>query len=234
MSTSTKNYLKPDYEQKQTFIAWLTQNRARLAQDIANLNISVTVDDWLNLLQIALDHRRDLAVILQTHPISLPILSTLFGITIAHLPTSDSNLVRTLFYLQNQVIAVTHQPARVLNTTTNFNETQHRLVEVSTLYTLFQEIVSILNLDELLDHLVKTLHDIIDCRACVIFLQDDTRQYLDIQVASGLNPHWEKTARLKRLGKEQPVRRSSKKRQFIFQILSKILSSSFLTKLFAL
>jgi len=75
-------------------------------------------------------------------------------------------------------------------------ETQKRLAEVSSFYTLSQKIISSLDLDELLDHLVHTIRQVVDCRACVIFLFDETKQYLEIKAAAGLRPEWRETARL--------------------------------------
>ena len=79
----------------------------------------------------------------------------------------------------------------------NLQVTQKRLAEVSAFYTLFQEIISTLHLEDLLDHLVDTLRQTVDCRACVIFLLDETEQYLEIKAASGLKPKWKEAARLK-------------------------------------
>ena len=73
---------------------------------------------------------------------------------------------------------------------------RNRLAEVSTLFTLSQKIASTLNLNEVLDHLVHTIREVADCRACVIFLLDETGQYLEIKAAAGLKLRWKRAARL--------------------------------------
>ncbi len=93
--------------------------------------------------------------------------------------------------------ALANQAAIVIERTALFYEIQNRLNEVSTFYTLSQQIVSNLDLDELLNHLVTTLRQIADCRACVIFLLDEDQALLEIKAAAGLKALWAKTARLK-------------------------------------
>lgn len=75
-------------------------------------------------------------------------------------------------------------------------QTQQRLAEVSTLYTLSQQITSTLKLDKLLDTIVKALRQVVDCRACALFLVDDANQFLEIRAASGLKARWKENARL--------------------------------------
>lgn len=79
-----------------------------------------------------------------------------------------------------------------------FLQTRQRLTEVSTLYTLSRQVISAssLNLDELLNNVVKTIRRIVNCRACVLFLLDEKKEYLEIKAASGLKTHWQKMARL--------------------------------------
>ena len=92
--------------------------------------------------------------------------------------------------------ALARQTAIAIERSELFHELRTRLAEVSTLYTLSQKIISTLNLDELLKNLVSTIREIVDCRACVIFLLDEDQAFLEIKAASGLKPHWEKRARL--------------------------------------
>ena len=92
--------------------------------------------------------------------------------------------------------ALARQTAIAIERSELFYELRTRLAEVSTFYTLSQKIISTLNLEELLKNLVSTIREIVDCRACVIFLLDETEAFLEIKAASGLKPHWEKRARL--------------------------------------
>ncbi len=75
-------------------------------------------------------------------------------------------------------------------------QTQQRLAEVSTLYTLSQQITSTLKLDKLLDIIVTTLRQVVDCRACALFLVNNNNQFLEIKAASGLKARWKENARL--------------------------------------
>ncbi|MEM7028592.1 MAG: ATP-binding protein [Chloroflexota bacterium] len=88
-------------------------------------------------------------------------------------------------------------PGKAPDTGLTLQETQRQLADVSSFYTLFQKIVSILNIEELLDNLVDSIRQIVDCRACVIFLLDQSEQFLEIKAASGLKPKWKEQARLK-------------------------------------
>ncbi len=80
-----------------------------------------------------------------------------------------------------------------------FDETRQRLNEVSTLYTLAQEISGKLDLQVVLDTIVVSLRQVIGCRGCCIFLLDQNGQQLEIKAADGLKPHWREIAKL-RLG----------------------------------
>jgi len=79
-----------------------------------------------------------------------------------------------------------------------FRQTRQRLTEVSTLFTLSQQIIasSALRHEELLESIVTIMREIVDCRACVLFLLDETKEYLEIKAASGLKTQWKKSARL--------------------------------------
>lgn len=94
--------------------------------------------------------------------------------------------------------ALASQATIAIGQITLFQQTQQRLTEVSTLYTLSRQIISAtsLNLAELLKNLVNTIKQIVNCRACVLFLLDEKREFLEIKAASGLKKHWETSARL--------------------------------------
>jgi signal transduction histidine kinase len=78
-----------------------------------------------------------------------------------------------------------------------YEETERRLAEVSTLYTLAQRMTSSLDLNQMLDSLVVILRRVIDCRGCCIFLLDEHSGLLEIRAASGLKPKWQREAKLR-------------------------------------
>lgn len=77
-----------------------------------------------------------------------------------------------------------------------FDEMVNRLNEVSMLYTMAQQIASTLNLDEVLNSVVKSMREVTGCRACTIFLLDEQEKQLEVRAADGLKPHWRKMAKL--------------------------------------
>ena len=76
-------------------------------------------------------------------------------------------------------------------------ETVARLAEVSTLYTLAKQITSSLSMSLVLDSIVSILRMTLDCRACSIFLIDPTKEYLQLEAASGPSVAWKGIARLR-------------------------------------
>ncbi len=98
-----------------------------------------------------------------------------------------------LFVLQalGDQVAVAIENARL------FNETQQRLAEVSTLYTVAQQTTTSLDLNEVLENIVSIIKRVLACRGCCIFLVDQETQELSIRAASGLSDKWRDEARLK-------------------------------------
>ncbi len=94
--------------------------------------------------------------------------------------------------------ALTNQASIIFNQLDLLQTTQERLMEVSTLYSLSRQIISTspLKLSQLLDNIVTTVKQIVDCRACVLFLLDETGKYLEIKAATGIKKKWQETARL--------------------------------------
>lgn len=78
-----------------------------------------------------------------------------------------------------------------------FDQTIQRLSEMSLLYTMAQKISSSLDLEDVLNMIVVSLRQAIGCRACCIFLLDDSGQQLEIKAADGLKPRWREIAKLK-------------------------------------
>ncbi|MBN1991528.1 MAG: GAF domain-containing protein [Anaerolineae bacterium] len=77
-----------------------------------------------------------------------------------------------------------------------FEETHQRLSEVSTLYTMAQDIAGNLDLQTVLDSIVTSLRRVTGCRGCCIFLLDQDEQKLEIKAADGLKPQWREMAKL--------------------------------------
>ncbi len=76
-------------------------------------------------------------------------------------------------------------------------ETVAHLAEVSTLYTLSTQITSSLSTTSVLESIVSILRMTLDCRACSIFLINATKDYLQLEVASGPSVAWKGVARLR-------------------------------------
>ncbi|MGD9145995.1 MAG: GAF domain-containing protein [Anaerolineae bacterium] len=76
-------------------------------------------------------------------------------------------------------------------------ETVARLAEVSTLYTLSTQITSSLSLTSVLNSIVSILRMTLDCRACSIFLLDPTKEFLQLEAASGPSVAWKGIARMR-------------------------------------
>ena len=89
------------------------------------------------------------------------------------------------------------QTALVVEQSQLYDETLHRLGEVSMLYTMAQQIASSLDLEDVLNTIVTSLREVIGCRACCIFLLDESDGYLEIKAANGLKPQWRESAKLK-------------------------------------
>ncbi len=98
-----------------------------------------------------------------------------------------------LFVLQ----ALGDQVAVALENARLFDETQQRLAEVSTLYTVAQQTTTSLDLNEVLETIVSIIKQVLACRGCCIFLVDQEQQELSVRAASGLSEKWRDEARLK-------------------------------------
>ncbi len=61
---------------------------------------------------------------------------------------------------------------------------------------LANEIATNLELDEVLDAIVRAIRRALGCRGCCIFLLDETSQALEIKAAAGLKPQWREAAHL--------------------------------------
>jgi len=76
-------------------------------------------------------------------------------------------------------------------------ETKQRLKEVSTLYDLAGQVATSLDLNEVLEAIVKRFREIFQCRAACIFLLNEDTGFLEIRASSGIAAQWIKEARMK-------------------------------------
>jgi signal transduction histidine kinase len=78
-------------------------------------------------------------------------------------------------------------------------EAKAQLAEVSALYQLAQRINTSLNIQEVLDSIVWSLKQTMECRGCSIALLDPVHNVLEIRTAAGVEGKWERDFKL-RLG----------------------------------
>jgi signal transduction histidine kinase len=93
--------------------------------------------------------------------------------------------------------ALAGQLAVIIENARLYEETQQRLAEVSTLYSFAQKLTTSLDLDEVLDSIVSTLKEVLDCRGVSIALLVPESQLLEIRAAAGLQAKWKQAAKLK-------------------------------------
>ena len=79
-------------------------------------------------------------------------------------------------------------------------QTQQRLEEVSTLYTLANRMTSSLELPVVLDAIVNILRRVLDCRGSCIFLLNQDTQLLEIKASAGMPPRQSRGIKI-RIGK---------------------------------
>jgi signal transduction histidine kinase len=78
-----------------------------------------------------------------------------------------------------------------------FEELNHRIDQLSSLYHMAQQTTGSLSLEKVLDTIVSELRTVISCRAICIFLLDEATQELSIAAATGLKPEFRDRTRLK-------------------------------------
>ena len=82
-----------------------------------------------------------------------------------------------------------------------YQQTQQRLEEVSTLYTLAKQMTSSLKVSVVLDAIVNILKRVLDCRGCCIFLLDEGTQQLEIRASAGITLEGRENTRI-RIGED--------------------------------
>jgi len=66
-----------------------------------------------------------------------------------------------------------------------------------TAYLLANQVSSSLDLDDVLDSIVRILKQVLNCRGSVIFLFDDKKEWLEMRASCGVKPHWQRSARMR-------------------------------------
>jgi len=146
----------------------------------------VTKEPRYHLVEELSDARSELAVPIKAKGEVIGVLD----IQSTQLNAFDEDDLFTLSTLADQV-SVAIENAQL------HKQTQHRLSEVFTLYTLAKQVTSSLDLNTVLDSIVNALKLSINCRACSLFLLDEESQLLEIKAAAGIKRRWQKEARLK-------------------------------------
>jgi signal transduction histidine kinase len=94
----------------------------------------------------------------------------------AALPSHEtSRLLQTL----GDMVAIAIEKARL------HEETSQRLAEVSTLYTLANQVTTVLDLDRILETTVTIIHRALDCQGCCLYLHNPQTGDLTLKASSG-------------------------------------------------
>ena len=95
--------------------------------------------------------------------------------------------------------ALADQLAVAIDNARLYQETELRLAEVSALYELARQMNTSLNVQEVLNSVVWSLKQAVDCRGCSIALLDPVDNVLEIHAAAGIEEKWKRAFEL-RLG----------------------------------
>lgn len=146
----------------------------------------VTKDPRYHFVEELKDARAELAVPIKAKVEVIGVLD----VQSTQLNAFDEDDLFTLSTLADQV-SVAIENAQL------YKQTQSRLSEVSTLYTLAKQVTSSLELNTVLDSIANALKLSVNCRACSLFLLDKESQVLEIKAAAGVKLRWQKEATLK-------------------------------------
>jgi GAF domain-containing protein len=94
----------------------------------------------------------------------------------AALPSYET---RRLLQTLGDMVAIAIEKARL------HEETSRRLAEVSTLYTLANQITTVLDLDRILETTVTIINHALDCQGCCLYLHDSQTGELALKASSG-------------------------------------------------
>ena len=120
----------------------------------------------------------------------------------ADLPSHET---RRLLQTLGDMVAIAIEKARL------HEETSRRLAEVSTLYTLANQVTTVLDLDRILETTVSIIHRALDCQGCCLYLHDPQTGDLTLKASSGWGRREHVTADLEVIG--QISRQVLRKRQ---------------------
>ena len=93
--------------------------------------------------------------------------------------------------------SLSNQVAAGLENAQLYATVNKQLTDVSTLYMLSDQISSSLEIKAVLDSVTDILKRVLNCRGCVIFLLDEKREWLTIQISSGIKEKWQRIVRMK-------------------------------------
>ncbi len=93
--------------------------------------------------------------------------------------TLPSYETRRLLQTLGDMVAIAIEKARL------HEETSRRLAEVSTLYTLANQITTVLDLDRILETTVTIINHALDCQGCCLYLHDSQTDELTLKASSG-------------------------------------------------
>jgi signal transduction histidine kinase len=95
------------------------------------------------------------------------------------------------------LITVAGQLVVIIENARLLQETQRRLREMTTLFNFAQHLSTHLQMESLLDTIVASIRELLDCRGVSIALLDRDNQMLEIKAAAGLKKKWREQARLR-------------------------------------
>ncbi len=193
----------------------------------------------LGLLKIKESHHQgirpisdslDTDIRLNGSPESLPFISVplrgreeVIGLIVlgADLPSHET---RRLLQTLGDMVAIAIEKARL------HEETSRRLAEVSTLYTLANQVTTVLDLDRILETTVTIIHRALDCQGCCLYLHDPQTGDLTLKASSGWGRREHVAADLEVIGhisrqvlrKRQPVNLTDIKSPKVTRITSVI------------
>ncbi|MBN1640491.1 MAG: GAF domain-containing protein [Anaerolineae bacterium] len=98
---------------------------------------------------------------------------------------------------QRSLYGIADQATMVIENAQLYEMVNAQLAEASTLYMLSEQISYSLDTETVLNSVTDILKRVLNCRGCVIFLLDEEREWLEIQVSSGIKPHWQRSARMR-------------------------------------
>jgi signal transduction histidine kinase len=105
-----------------------------------------------------------------------------------------SHETRRLLQTLGDMVAIAIEKARLQE------ETSRRLAEVSTLYTLANQVTTVLDLDRILETTVTIIHHALGCQRCCLHLHDPQTGDLILKASSGLGRQDQEAVDLKLIG----------------------------------